>query len=262
MTRRTLGTVKVMMVLGAVAAAACSAPPASDGTVEARRSALEGDAGKPGGAGAGGSAGSGGTMGGAGTTGLSGRGAPPGRGGGPSGTGGGGGIPAVFLQISAPPSVYETQSSTIKGFLQATNPSQPINDVTVTITLTGSVALQPVFMGGGPSAPFVCTPPAVSPGAATVVCHTDTFVAFAQFVVPFTATAAGTITSSVTVTSGGGPLASDTRPITVLKADSADLYTYGYAPGSVFVGFPASVSFYVYNAGPLTATGVSRKLGM
>src|SRR5262249_43912291 len=63
MTRRTLGTVKVMMVFGAVAAAACSAPPAPDGTVEARRSALEGDAGTTGGAGAGGS---GGPMGGAG----------------------------------------------------------------------------------------------------------------------------------------------------------------------------------------------------
>ena len=218
MTRRTLGTLQVVTLFGAVAVAACLGPLPPDGTaVETRAAALEGS---------GGTTGTGGTTGAAGTSGPPGRGLAPG-GGGTTGTGGTlGGPPAMSLFINAPPSVFMTETSTIVATLQ-NNFGTATNDVTVTFNLTGSFVLKPIFVSSGPNAPFICAQNISVPGAATVTCHSDSFLFFSQFQLPFTATAEGTISTSISVTAAGVLQASATRQIVVLKADSADLFMQG-----------------------------------
>ena len=151
--------------------------------------------------------------------------------------------------------MYTTESSTLTAVV-LTNAPVPTNDVTVTFNLTGSFVLKPVVVNSGPFPPFLCTQDISVPGTAIVTCHSDFVVAGNRLDLPFTATAEGTISSSISLTAGGVFQGSDTRPIVVLKADSADLSVRGSAPGSVFVGFETSAFFGISNAGPLTATGV------
>ena len=226
MTRglRTLGTLQVI-ALGAVAAAGCAGP-LPDGSVESSGSSLSG----------------------------------------PS---------PVNLFVSAPKSMWATQTAPLSATVSPVSSGGPppppgsppppppvtLNDVTIRMTLTGV----PVALGMPASRgfnPFVCTPDNSVPGTATFTCQGSQMTGTFQFMIPVTPTAAGTLTVTTTVTAAGVLLASDTRPIIVSLADSADLGLYAYADNPVFVGNQASAYFYPSNFGPLAATGVTVTLAL
>ena len=115
-----------------------------------------------------------------------------------------------------------TESSTIAANLQSNIP-MPTNDVTVTFNLTGSFVLKPLLVRDGANAFHLHAEHQRAGRGDRHVPLRRLLVFVSQFQLPFTATAEGTISSSISVTAAGVLQASDTRQIVVLKADSADL---------------------------------------
>jgi uncharacterized repeat protein (TIGR01451 family) len=168
--------------------------------------------------------------------------------------------PILKMTIGEPSSMFVGNPSVISLIVSnATGPAVPANNVKLTIALTGSLTVG--ALAGGPGGAWLCTVDTSVPGTTTVTCQTAQLQFGARFAIPVTATAEGTISSLITLTSDNAIVPPpDSRQIVVTKATTDDLAINGSAEGSVFVGSTAGAAFTATNAGPLTATGVRMTL--